>query len=362
MKNKFPQLEINLGHIRNNVACIVERCRNSGMQVAGVLNAVSGMAEIAKAFDEGGITMLASSKLEHLQSAKEVGIEKPLILTRVPSTSEIADVIETADISFNSDFDTILKLDEEACKQNKLHQVVLVINTTSLSEGLYDLQEIESVAEYIENQLVHTKLVGISSTGRHQSGKMISPDNLKRLVEIADVIEAKLGRELEYICTGAFNSLMQAWEGKLPDKINLLNVGEGILLTHDMAKLWEGDINMLRQDIFKLRGEIIEVKNKPTYPVGKLAVDAFGNSPTYVDRGIRRRALLAMGKLDYGFIENLSPLDEGAEVLGASSDHTIVDVEAVTKELKPGDVMDFDVCYSIVTYLTHSKNVNIIYV
>ena len=330
--------------------------------MAGVLNAVSGIAEVAQAFDEGGIAMLASSKLEHLQTAKDAGIEKPLILTRVPSTSEISDVIETADISFNSDFDTIKALNEEARKQSKLHKVVLVINTSNLSEGLYDLDEIESVAEYIENKMINIQLVGVSSTGRHQAGKIISPDNLQRLVEIAQAVENRLGRELEYVCTGAFSSLMEAWQNQLPDKINLLNVGEGILLTPDMAELWNGDIGMLHQDIFKLKGEIIEIKDKPTHPVGKLAVDAFGNSPTYVDRGIRKRVLLAMGKLDYGFTENLIPLDEGAEVLGASSDHTIVDVEDVDRILKPGDIMSFDVFYSIVTYLTHSKNMNIVFV
>ena len=59
--------------------------------------------------------------------------------------------------------------------------------------------------------------------------------------------------------------------------------------------------------VFTLRCEVIEVKDKPTYPVGKIFVDAFGNKPTYEDKGIRRRALLAIGKVDYAFSEDLVP-------------------------------------------------------
>ena len=95
---------------------------------------------------------------------------------------------------------------------------------------------------------------------------------------------------------------------------------------------------------------------------GTIAVDAFGHTPVYVDRGIRRRALIAVGKVDYGAPEDLLPMEEGIEVLGASSDHTIIDVEDAARDFKVGDIMTFDVCYATLVYLTSSRNVRIVYV
>ena len=104
------------------------------------------------------------------------------------------------------------------------------------------------------------------------------------------------------------------------------------------------------------------MKDKPSHPIGTIAVDAFGHTPEYVDRGMRRRALLAVGKVDYGDPNELIPMEEGIEVLGASSDHTIIDVEDAVKDYKVGDIMTFDICYATLVYLTNCRNVNIVFV
>lgn len=75
-----------------------------------------------------------------------------------------------------------------------------------------------------------------------------------------------------------------------------------------------------------IKAEVIECRDKPSFPVGELGVNAFGEVGHYEDRGIRRRALVAMGRVDYGNCFDLIPRMEGIEVIGASSDHTILDV------------------------------------
>ena len=82
----------------------------------------------------------------------------------------------------------------------------------------------------------------------------------------------------------------------------------------------------------------------------------------YEDRGVRRRALLAMGKVDYAFPDMIYPRDKGIEVLGASSDHTIVDVEDAERDFQVGDVMSFDLCYATMVYATNCRNVKIVFV
>ena len=96
--------------------------------------------------------------------------------------------------------------------------------------------------------------------------------------------------------------------------------------------------------------------------MGTIGVDAFGHKMEYVDRGMRKRALLGIGKVDYGDWAELIPLEKGIEVLGASSDHTIIDVEDAEKEYKVGDIMEFEVNYATLVYLSNCRNVQIAYV
>ena len=37
MKERYPRLEINLAHLKHNVAKVVEKCGSCGIQVAGFL-------------------------------------------------------------------------------------------------------------------------------------------------------------------------------------------------------------------------------------------------------------------------------------------------------------------------------------
>ncbi len=362
MKERYPRLEINLAHLKHNVAKVVEKCGSYGIQVAGVIKGATGLVEVAKQFDQGGASFIASSRLEQIEDAKNAGIKKPMMLIRVPMLSEVSDVVRLADVSLNSELEVVKALNAEALKQGKIHKVIVMADMGDLREGYWDKDEMADVCEYIEKELSNIQLMGIgTNVGCYGS---ISPtvETLDDLVEIAEHIEERLGRKLEYISGGATSSLMRVWDGNIPERINLLRIGEGILLARDLDVFYGYDMSELYQDVFRLKAEVIEVKDKPSHPVGTIAVDAFGHTPTYVDRGMRRRALLAMGKVDYGDPSELLPLEKGIEVLGASSDHTIIDVENAEKDWKVGDIMEFDICYATIVYLTNCRNVNIAYV
>ena len=82
----------------------------------------------------------------------------------------------------------------------------------------------------------------------------------------------------------------------------------------------------------------------------------------YTDRGIRKRALLGVGRLDYAFPEELIPTELGIEVIGASSDHTIIDIQDYSGEIKAGDIVEFEIRYTALLYLTDDSNVAIEYI
>ena len=180
---------------------------------------------------------------------------------------------------------------------------------------------------------------------------------MDELVELAEKVEKNIGRKLKYISGGATTTLPRVLEDNINKRINFLRLGEGVILAKDLRDLWGYDMSFMYQDVFTLSAEVIEVKDKPSHPVGKIVVDAFGHTPTYIDRGIRKRALIAIGKVDYGDPAELLPRDTGIEILGASSDHTIIDVEQAERDLKVGDIMEFDLCYATIVYVTNSNNI-----
>lgn len=362
MNARYPRVEIDLAKLKHNVSTAVEKCGGYGIQIAGVIKGATGIPEVAKAYDEGGAAFIASSRLEQIEDAINAGIQKPMMLIRVPMLSEVPDVIRLCKISLNSELEVIKALNKEAGEQGRLHQIILMKDLGDLREGWWDKDEIVDVAEYIENKLPYVQLVGVATNLGCYGSIEPTVDKLDELVEIAEAIEARLGRELEYISGGATSSLMRVIDGNIPKRINLLRVGEGILLARDLEVFYGYDMSMFNRDVFRLKAEVIEVKNKPSHPVGTIAVDCFGHKPEYVDRGMRKRALLAMGRVDYGSTDELLPLEKGIEILGASSDHTIVDIEDAEKEYKVGDIMEFDVKYATLVYLTNCRNVHIAFV
>jgi predicted amino acid racemase len=124
----------------------------------------------------------------------------------------------------------------------------------------------------------------------------------------------------------------------MPARVNHLRIGEAILLGRETVHRtpWPGT----HQDAFLLHSEVIELKRKPSLPVGERSENAFGEAPDSEDRGVRDRALLDVGREDVT-PEGLAPLDPRVEVLGASSDYLIVDVTRAGGAVRVGDELVF---------------------
>ena len=361
-KQGYPKLIIDLQKLRTNIEKVQNMCSETGVEIAGVIKGCSGLIPCAQQFEKAGCAYIASSRLEQLEPLPAAGIQTPLMLVRIPMLSEVEDVVRICDYSLNSEVEVLKALNVQARLQDKEHNVILMADCGDLREGFWDKDEMVAAAEMVENELHNLHLAGVGVNVGCYGSVLATPEKLQELVDIAERIEEKIGRELEIISGGATSSLMRVVDGNLPDRINMLRVGEGILLNYDLPHLYGYDIEGMYQDAFRLRAEVIEVKDKPTHPVGEIGFDAFGHQVQYEDRGIRRRALLGIGKCDYGDPSELVCLEEGAEVLGASSDHTILDVQDVKRNLHVGDIIEFTVKYATIVYLTNSANIEKVYI
>ncbi|MDD6646447.1 MAG: alanine/ornithine racemase family PLP-dependent enzyme [Firmicutes bacterium] len=360
--SRNPKLVVDLSKLRHNISRVQRMCYDKGVELAGVIKGCTGFPECAEQFEYAGCSFIASSRLEQLEKIREHGIQTPLMMIRIPSLTEVPDVVRITDVSLNSEPEVLEALNKEAGRQDRNHKVILMADLGDLREGFWDKDEMVNAALKVERELHNLTLAGVGTNLGCYGAIAATPEKLQELVDIAERIENEIGRELEYISGGATSSLPRIIEDNLPPRINMLRVGEGILLAKDLQDLWGYDMSFMHRDIFTLRAEVIEVKDKPTHPVGEIMFDAFGNKPEYEDNGIRKRALLGLGKVDYAFPEDLEPRMKGIRVLGASSDHTILDVEDAEHEVHVGDIIEFDLSYSTMVYVTNSDNIEKVFI
>ncbi|WP_371367574.1 Ornithine racemase [Sporomusa rhizae] len=360
-KYKYPILQINLDYIYDNSKKLVDLCNQNGICISGVVKGFNGDPKIAEELVKAGCEHIASARLEQLIKLKKHGIAKQTMLVRIPMLSELEDMVGNVDISLNSEWETVENI-EIICKKKKvIHKVVLMCDVGDLREGFFNTEELINLALYIENSLQYVKLYGIGTNIGCYGSINPSVENLSQLCLVAEEIEKKIGRNLELVSGGATTSLTLLLEGKMPTKINNLRIGEAILVNRDLQDLRKFNIEGLHQDNFILNAQIVEVKDKPSYPIGEIFFDAFGNKPVYTDRGIRKRAILAVGKQDIGDHDKLIPMLNGIQIIGSSSDHMIVDIQDCKQNIKVGDVLEFMMQYPPMLYLTASKNVKKIY-
>ena len=252
-------------------------------------------------------------------------------------------------------------LEQECTRQEKSHAVIIMADLGDLREGYWDHEEMVQTCLYVERRLPHVHLSGVGVNLSCYGSVRATPEKMQMLLAIARRVEDAIGRPLEIVSGGATSSYPMIHTGTMPAGINHLRIGENILTAQDIADSWGvHDADYLRDDVFRLEAEVVEVKEKPTYPQGELGADAFGRKPVYEDRGLRLRAILALGRADVGDMETLRPTMPGVTVIGGSSDHCILDVTDAPQPVQVGDVLSFRLCYSHVLYATQRDDVPVV--
>ncbi len=335
----YPRINIDIEKLKENVKYIKGLCDKAECTTAIVTKALCADINIVKELDDLGIDYFAESRVLNLRKLKNLKTKK--MLMRIPMLTEVSEVITYADISMNSELSTIIALDKEALSQNKVHDIIIMVDLGDLREGFFE--EVE-LMDCIENTLmlknINIKGIGVNLTCY---GAVIPKyDNLSQLCSIADEIRQRFDLELPIISGGNSSSIYLIDKNELPSGITNLRVGEAYLLGRETA--YGNDIKDMNQDVFELQFEIVELKEKPSLPIGEIGVDAFGVKPHYEDKGLMKRAILAIGQQDTD-ISSLIPSDKKINILGASSDHLLLDITKCDQAYKVGDIISFSVGY-----------------
>lgn len=339
-----PRLEVDLDKVYHNAHELVIRLAEHRVSVTGIAKAALGSVEIANTFLQAGVAGLGDSRIENIEVMRFAGKpmrtnEAPITLIRSPMLSQVERVVRFADTSCNTEIEVIKKLSYEAQKQHRIHQVLLMVELGDLREGVMPDDLVDMVREVI--CLPHILLIGIGANLACRCG--VSPDaaNMAILSELAERIESEFNLTLDVVSGGNSANLLWVLDGSnQTGRINNLRLGEAILLGRET--LHRHPIDGLFSDAITLVAEVIESKIKPSQPSGEIAQAAFGEAPPVSDRGPIRQSILAIG------VQDIDPCgmnpSKGVRVLGASSDHLII--ESTDRKLLVGDEVVFQLNYS----------------
>ena len=299
-----------------------------------------GSPEIAKAWIHAGVTGLGDSRIENMATMRHARIAKSMTLIRTPMLSQIDQVVEISDVSFNTEIEVIRRLSTAAKKTNRVHGIVLMVELGDLREGMMpvDLEKAVRTVLHLPNIL----FMGIGTNLACRSG--VSPDNqnMAELSKLADSIDAVFGPIVNTVSGGNSANLEWALDGTSTGRINNLRLGESLLL--GCEPLHRMPIEGLHTDAITLIAEVIELKDKPSLPWGTLAQSAFGEVILGRDRGNISQAILAIGRQDTDPDGLTSP--SGLSILAASSDHLVVDTSCFPTSMKIGTEISFQLDYS----------------
>ena len=339
--NSTPRLEIYPDRIAENVREILGLCHAHGAQVACVSKVLCAHPALLQVFVENGADMLADSRTQNLRLIAKQHGGLPRLLLRLPALTEVEDAVLTADYSLNSSFKTLEAISQAAQQLKMTHRAIIMVDVGDLREGVWPDRVVPLVSQAA--RLPHIEVVGLGTNLACYGGVIPTPENMQTLIDCRDACRETTGLPLDLLSGGNSANLPLLMRGEMPAEINHFRIGEAIILGRNV--LDRSPLPGTRQDGLRVVAEIIELESKPSVPIGPRGQDAFGNQVEFVDRGLRQRALLNLGRQDVD-IEGLTPEDDGIIVLGGSSDHLVLDVSDAHITYNLGDEIAFMPTYS----------------
>tara|TARA_B100000949_G_C14236939_1_gene431611 strand:- start:195 stop:1271 length:1077 start_codon:yes stop_codon:yes gene_type:complete len=301
-----------------------------------------------------GEEQVCDARLGNLKTIKSLKPEKETIYIKPPSKHSIKDIVKYADVSFNTEYITIKWLSAEAKEQNKTHRIIIMIELGDLREGIMGDHLIDFYQKVFD--LPNIEVVGIGANLNCLNGVMPSKDKLIQLSLYEQLIEAKFGKKIVGVSGGSSVMVPLLLKGQIPKGVNHFRIGETLFFGSDLFN--NSTIDGMKDDVFLLNSEIIEITEKPVVPYGRIENNPSGKKTEINEDdygSTQKRAILDIGLLDISKVDFLFPIDKTLEFIGASSDMLVLDVSQSQKDYKIGDTISFKMTYMGALRVMNSK-------
>jgi predicted amino acid racemase len=335
-----PTVTIHSEGILRNLRIVKRLAQEQGIRVSVVTKGLVRYEPLVRLLIENGADSICDAYVQNLKHYEAFDAEKWMI--RLPLISEAAEVARYADVSLNSELPTIGRLGEEALKLGKTHKVVVMMELGERREGVLPGAVLPLCRACLD--LPGVELYGIGGMVSCYSGVVPDSVNMGLLARTVRETESALGIKLPVVSGGSTVNCHLLQKHALPKEINHLRIGEAVLIGN--IACYDETIQGGSGDNFTLTAEIIEIQDKPSQPAGSRApgetpADA---DPRFPDRGIRKRALIGVGKQDVD-VHALFPHDPGVVILEGTSDCFIADITDSAAAYKIGDKVSFSMNY-----------------
>ncbi len=300
-----------------------------------------------------GVNQFCDSRVSNLKTIKSLSDKVETIYIKPPPKRSIESIIKYADISFNTEIDTIELLSAEAKRQNKIHKIIIMIEMGELREGVLREDLLEFYSRIFE--LPNIEIVGLGTNLTCMYGVLPNNDKLIQLCLYEQLIEAKFNREIEYVSGGSSVTVPLIFQNLLPKGINHFRVGETLFLGTDVYN--NTTLKQMENDVFQLYAEIIELTEKPMTPDGQIGKNVSGEVMEFEKDSDSKTSYLAI--IDLGLLDidenHIRLKNKKQEVVGASSDMLVINLGDNTENYQVGDLLEFEMDYMGVLRIMNSK-------
>ena len=304
------------------------------------------------------INSVGDSRLTSLKNLKTVKPDMRTIYIKPPARVHAEEVVQYADISLNSSFDTIDALNEAAKKLDKVHQIIIMIELGELREGV----KRDDIMEFYQKifNLSNIEVIGIGSNLGCMYGVAPTYDKLLQLTLYKELISAKFNQNLDLISGGTSITLPLVKNKMIPKDVNHFRVGEAAFFGKSPLK--DEQFLDLHTNTFEFYANIIELEKKLTVPDGVISDASIGHVADFQQDESQNRSYKAI--LDFGLLDvdqkDLETIDPDLSFVGITSDMIVVDLgdnlnEDGTTKYKVGDRIAFNPSYMAVARLLNSK-------
>ncbi|WP_293710297.1 alanine racemase [uncultured Parabacteroides sp.] len=348
-------ITLNRQSLKHNYDYLDTLFKNHNIQWSVVSKLLCGDMVFLKETMRLGIKQFCDSRMTNIKAIKKIDPSVETVYIKPPASLAVKEVVQYADISFNTEFATLKKLSKEASLNGKVHKVIIMVELGELREGVLRNELLKLYEKAIT--LPYIEVVGLGTNFACLSGVLPDHDKLNQLALYRELIAAKYQKKIPYVSGGSSVTIPLLLENTLPDGINHFRIGETLFFGTDVYH--SSPLLEMKQDVFSLHTEIIELEEKPIVPEGLLGNNLEGNTPEYSeeDKGKTTiRAILDLGLLDVEYA-HIFPEDTSISCTGASSDMLIVDLGNNPAKYKVGDIISFSMDYMGAFRLMNSKYV-----
>jgi len=342
-----------IAKLKSNFNYLHNLFNKKGIQWSVVSKLLCGNKEYLTELLNLGIKHVCDSRISNLKMIKSLNPGIETIYIKPPAKLSIGNIVKYADISMNTEIDTIRLLSEEAQKQNKIHKIIIMIELGELREGVMRDDLVQFYADVFN--LKNIEVVGIGTNLSCLYGVLPNHDKLIQLSLYKQLIEAKFNKRLLYVSGGSSVTIPLIFQNLLPKGINHFRVGETLFLGTDVYN--NTTLKKMHPDVFRLFAEIIELTEKPVVPTGEIGTNVEGVSYDFDEKLIGQTSLRAI--IDIGLLDveekHISPVDKNISFVGASSDMLVIDLGENRKKYKVGDLLEFNMDYMGTLRILNSK-------